>query len=75
MTSSAFEHADRIAKQQGAMSLQLRAQMSMVTWQRHRRDGGTDVAAAALKATLEQFKEGFDTADLLRARATLEAPA
>jgi predicted ATPase len=58
------------AHRQAALSLELRAAMSLA---RLLRDQGRSVdAAAILEPVYERFTEGFDTADLKAARVLLE---
>jgi predicted ATPase/DNA-binding winged helix-turn-helix (wHTH) protein len=65
-----FERAIAEAQQQGALSWELRASMSLATlWQRQHR---TAAAGAVLVASLGRFSEGFETADLRRAATLLE---
>jgi predicted ATPase len=66
-----FHQALDIARQQQARSLELRAAMSLGRlWQRQ---GKRDAARQLLAEVYAWFTEGFDTADLLAARALLEA--
>ncbi|MDX2167682.1 MAG: AAA family ATPase [Deltaproteobacteria bacterium] len=67
-----FTRAVEIAEAQGARSLALRARMSLV---RHAANRAQRAAALAGLARLyESFSEGFDTSDLIEARALLERP-
>jgi predicted ATPase len=62
-----FRQALTVARRQQAKSLELRAAMSLAKLgQKH---GNCD----ALAAVYPQFTEGFDTADLLEAKALLDA--
>jgi predicted ATPase len=64
-----FLEAISISSKQGARSLELRAMSSIA---RLRRDSGKPEAARQmLSATLCSFQEGFDTTDLLEAKALL----
>ena len=59
-----------IARQQTALSWELRVAMSLAPlWQRHRR---TTAAHDLLSATYAKFTEGFGTSDLIRARGPME---
>ncbi len=66
-----FHQAIEIAHQQSARSLELRAVMSLARlWQQQ----GQRAAARELLALIYNwFTEGFDTADLLEAKALLES--
>jgi predicted ATPase len=66
-----FQRAIKIARQQQAKSLELRAAMSLSRlW---RQQGKRDEARALLAPIYAWFTEGFDTADLQEAKALLEA--
>ena len=67
---SCFEQALRIARAQGAKSLELRASVSMarLARQQDRRSAAT----AELAAVAGWFTEGFDVADLIEARELLQ---
>lgn len=65
----ALETAIAIAREQGALSLVLRAAMSLVRLEEHEGAGGP--ARETLEAVLASFDEGFDTADLVDARTLL----
>jgi DNA-binding winged helix-turn-helix (wHTH) protein/tetratricopeptide (TPR) repeat protein len=67
-----FERALAIATRQGAVSLQLRAALSLVRLSRAGADGRHD--RRRLRSLLEGFTEGFDTADLQSAAALLDPP-
>jgi predicted ATPase len=59
-----------MAREQDARALELRAAVSLATLERRR---GRPAAARALLAPVyEWFREGFDTVDLLEARALLD---
>jgi predicted ATPase len=65
-----FEQAIRVAREQGAKSLELRAVVSLGDlWQRR---GMTQQAYALLPEIYNWFTEGFDTADLKKAKALLD---
>ena len=66
-----FQHALAIARRQQARSWELRAAMSLARlWQQH---GKRAEAHALLAPIYGWFTEGFDTADLQEARASLDA--
>jgi DNA-binding winged helix-turn-helix (wHTH) protein/tetratricopeptide (TPR) repeat protein len=67
-----FEQSLAIARRQQALSLELRAAMSMARL--HREGARRAQARAAVQALYERFEEGFDTRDLCDARALLAAP-
>jgi predicted ATPase len=67
---SCFADALRIAREQDARSLELRAAMSYARLLQRRREAAT--AYTLLSAVYGWFTEGFDTADLVAARACLE---
>jgi len=67
-----FQQALEIACAQGALSLELRAAMSLTRF--HRRRNG-DGACELLKACYARFSEGFDTADLREAKQLLDTTA
>jgi len=68
-----FQQALAVARYQQAKSLELRASMSLARlWQQQ---GKRAVAHALLAPLYGWFTEGFDTADLHKARALLEALA
>ena len=65
-----FEQSLAVARQQEALSLELRAALSLA---RLRRDGATHVPARDLILPIyERFEEGFDTVDLREARDLLD---
>lgn len=65
-----FEQSLAIARQREALSLELRAAMSLA---RLYRDRGSHVPAHDLiRPIYERFEEGFETVDLLEARALLD---
>ncbi len=66
-----FQQAIDIARSQEAKSLELRAVMSLCRlW---RDQGQTEAARERLAEIYDWFSEGFDTADLIEARALLDA--
>jgi predicted ATPase len=64
---NSFERAIEIARKQGAKSLELRATMSLARLLRD--TGRCDEARAMLADIYHWFTEGFDTADLIDAKA------
>ena len=65
-----FERARAVARQQGALSWELRAATSLAgLWRRQDR---VAAAGAMLQATLDRFSEGFQTGELRRASALLD---
>jgi predicted ATPase len=65
-----FERAIEIARQQQAKGWELRATLSLSRlWSQQ---GKTDVAYHLLREVVNWFTEGFDTADLIEAKALLE---
>lgn len=66
-----FSEAIWIAQQQRALSWELRASTSMARLMLQ--DDRAATGARFLKATLERFSEGFDTADFLAATSTLHS--
>jgi len=64
--AACFRKAMEVAVRQDAMSLQLRAAMSLA--ELHRQQGKADEARSELSAVFDWFTEGFDTADLIAAR-------
>lgn len=65
-----FQQAIKIARQQAAKSLELRAAMSLSQlWQQQ---GKAQEARQMLAQIYDWFTEGFDTGDLKEARALLE---
>ena len=68
-----FERALAVARKQGAKSLELRAAMSMAgLW---RGQGKRSEARDLLAPVYAWFTEGFDTIDLKKAKALLDALA
>jgi len=65
-----FEHAIEIAREQGAKSLELRATMSLARLLASQ--GRREEARAMLADIYGWFTEGFDTADLIDAKALLD---
>jgi len=65
-----FGHALEIARRQEAKTLELRAATSLARlWQRQ---GKRDAARALLAPLYAWFTEGFDTRDLIEAKALLD---
>jgi predicted ATPase len=64
-----FEQALAIAREQEALSLELRAASSLARFRRAR--GGHGAARDVLLPVYARFEEGFDTADLRDARSLL----
>ena len=64
-----FRHALGLARERGEKSLELRAAMSLARLLASR--GGSLEARAVLAPSYEWFTEGFDTADLIAAKALL----
>jgi predicted ATPase len=64
-----FRQALGLARERGEKSLELRAAMSLARLLASR--GGTPEARAVLVPSYEWFTEGFDTADLIAAKALL----
>jgi predicted ATPase len=65
-----FKRSLDLARQQGALSWELRSATSLAQlWQKQ---GQSDRARALLAPVYEQFSEGFATADLLAAKNTLD---
>jgi len=61
-----------VAQQQGAKSWELRATVSLARlWHSLRSQGRTEEARARLAEVYGWFTEGFDTPDLVEARALL----
>ncbi|UTW13041.1 adenylate/guanylate cyclase domain-containing protein [Marinobacterium rhizophilum] len=66
-----FEQAIVLARQQGALALELRATLGLAgLWQQQGKD---EAAGQRLAAVYGRFTEGFDTPDLLAAKALLDA--
>ena len=66
-----FQQSLEIARRQGALAWELRTAMSLARlWQRQRK---TSQARALLTAVYRRFTEGFDTTDLVAAKALLKA--
>ncbi len=65
-----FERAIEIARKQSAKSLELRATMSLARLLA--KEGRRDEARAMLAEIYGWFTEGFDTADLIDAKALLD---
>ena len=65
-----FKEALEVSRRQSAKSLELRAAMSMARlWQKQ---GKTEEARGLLSEIYGWFTEGFDTPDLIDAKALLE---
>jgi hypothetical protein len=64
-----FEQAIALARQQGALSWELRAALSLARWLSSR--GEDDRAAALLIPIRDRFEQGFSTPDLLDAEALI----
>ncbi len=70
---SSFLRGIEVARQQQALSWELRCSMSLAClWQKGGERAKARQARAALGAVLQRFQEGFDTQDLRAARALLE---
>ena len=67
---TALRAAVRVARDQGARSLELRALLTLARL--HDRRGQLNIARDELAALYERFTEGRDTADLLAAKSYLE---
>jgi DNA-binding winged helix-turn-helix (wHTH) protein/tetratricopeptide (TPR) repeat protein len=67
--AACFQRAIRTAQDQGSLSLQLRAAVSLAVYMRER--GGETEARARLERLYGRFGEGFGTGDLMEARALL----
>ena len=59
-----------LARHQGALSWELRSATSLADLWHY--SGGSEPAKSLLSSTYERFEEGFETRDLLRARALLD---
>ncbi|MDP3812188.1 MAG: NB-ARC domain-containing protein [Hydrogenophaga sp.] len=70
-TSEALQQSCSIAASQGAVSWELRSAMSMVEHSSNSRSLRS--ALCQLEATFRRFKEGFETADLLKAAGMLDS--
>jgi predicted ATPase len=65
-----FQQSLELASRQGALAWELRTAMSLARlWQRQRR---TSQARALLAPVYRRFTEGFDTTDLVAAKALLK---
>jgi tetratricopeptide (TPR) repeat protein len=64
-----FRRALELSRQQGALSWELRAAVSLARWLRDR--GRPAEAVEALRPVYDRFTEGFDTADLVAAKGRL----
>lgn len=71
--AACFEQALGVARRQAALSLELRAAMSLARLHRGRAEYRR--ARAGVLSVYERFTEGFDTPDLRDARALLDLPA
>ena len=65
-----YQKAVDVARQQQARSWELRAMISFAELRRHQRR--SDEGRNLLETTYNFFTEGFDTADLLRAKMLLQ---
>jgi len=70
MAEALFRQALDLARQQGALSWELRAATSLARLLRHQ--GLHAYAIARLKPVYDRFTEGFDTADLIAAKRLLD---
>ncbi len=69
-TEDTFNRAHSISRKQGAMSLELRAAMSLGRfWEAQ---GSSEKAKEIVAETYKRFTEGLDTKDLIEARNLLE---
>jgi predicted ATPase/DNA-binding XRE family transcriptional regulator len=71
--STCFEQSLAIARGQGALSLELRAAVSLARL--HRRHEPSVIARTVILPVYERFREGFETLDLREARSLLDFPA
>jgi predicted ATPase len=71
--AACFEQSLAIARQQGALSLELRATMSLARL--HHRRPHSVVLRDLILPVYERFDEGFDTLDLREARSLLDLRA
>jgi predicted ATPase len=71
--ATCFEQSVAIARQQGALSLELRATMSLARL--HRGRPRPAVLRELILPVYERFDEGFDTLDLREARSLLDVRA
>jgi predicted ATPase len=71
--AACFEQSLAIARQQGALSFELRATMSLARL--HRRRPSAAVLRDLIRPVYERFDEGFDTLDLREARSLLDLHA
>jgi predicted ATPase len=71
--SSCFEQSLAVARQQGALSLELRAAISLARL--HRGPTQSTMARNVILPVYERFQEGFDTLDLREARSLLDLRA
>ena len=67
-----FEQALAVARRQDALSLELRAALSLARL--YRRHGRLDAARDLVTPIYERFQEGFETLDMRDARAFLDLP-
>lgn len=68
--AACFEEALAVARRQGALSMELRAALSLARL--HQRGGRHDSARDLVAPIYERFDEGFETRDLRDARALLD---
>ena len=64
-------NAITLARQQGALSWELRISVSLASV--YARQNKSEVGRDMLRSVLERFTEGFDTHDLIEARALIES--
>jgi predicted ATPase len=71
LTEDLLTRALDVARKQGALSLELRAATSLARFRE--REGRGEEGRALLRSTYARFSEGFDTPDLVAARALIDA--
>jgi len=67
---SAIQRSIEVARRQNALSWELRAATSLA--QLWHQNGRTDKAEKLLSSVFNRFSEGFETADLMTARALID---